>query len=1723
MGAHAAFGAWCSRRVPPQVVGVGVLNVLRGRAKSVDGPASDHWGRASEGVEAKPVRRIVAVLLAGLVLACLGLPEIRQSAQRDPVKPTVTRLSFAPLTHQTPSAPRSVDESAATHTDHVIQPKADAPPPRVAARLTRGSTAHFGLVALTWRGESHDLHAHVRVREQGRWQPWHSLHPSEDAPDAGSPDAARVGQRWGTDPLLTSGSSEGVDVIVTTRGGVRPKDLHVLLIDGKRTTDDISATSTAAARNPFSNAAWADPQAPTIVSRAGWGADETLKSGQPQYSSTIKIGFVHHTVTASAYPQSQAAAQVRAVYAYDTLGLGISDMGYNYLVDRFGTIYEGRAGGIDKAVVGAHTAGFNENSFAVAVLGDFHNKRPTSSTLSSVVNSVGAVAGWKLGLFHRDPMAPVSLVSGGKYGTSRYEAGQVAKMPHTLIGHGDIGATACPGKYLRTQLNLIRQVARASQSPAIWSPQFTPSTWSWSSEAGTTVRATTSDRMDITARIFSPCAPEPVRVLSAKQTKAGDVSITWNGRDDGGNTVPPGRYTIQLSGVTDSGAVPWSTSDVVDIDATATSPLGPCDDIWRIADVGSVVQSVAAMADATAKTMVVASSATDELANAVTAAVMARKLKARLVLADESGLPAASAATLDAGTITRAIVIASTGKLSAAVTALSNRGISVIERVSGATPAAVSIAVLRKGWTKTTSVIAVPVGSTAGVLAAAGAYATNRGLPLLLIAAPKSVPQPTVSAGPSGTASSQSSTPPTTSGPSGGSTTSGSTGATPTGSANSASASSSTTASGSATSATPSASSTPTLAPDLTAALREVGATATVLVGTTALLSPPSFGLLPKPTKVSGNSTASVSLALAKKYKTPVSNVVISNDASAGRGYAVIAALTARPVLLMTTTVWNGTASWLSSAAVKKVALLGSRSAVSPDLVPSILAAVSPSPQPSPSDSTSDSATASPSQSSVSASPTSGIPIAFAVNGAGFGHGIGMPQYGAQAQAIAGRTAKEIVEYYYTGSKVKAVDDTAIIRVNVLHQVSSATFRARGVDSSPSRTSDDPGAALDLTSGEQSSLSAAGDTFTATATTTKSGARLTLQRTDVRGRTTVMGTYSSVLLRWGGTRDPGSAGSNPAYIDIAGPTEGLGDGYGRYRYGTMTISAVTYTSGGKAKAGIEAVNAVRIHDEYLRGIGEVPASWKPAALQAQIIASRGYAISALRGGVKSGCDCNVYDSDQSQVFAGWMREVGYTAAAGLTAQRAPAAVSGSANSQSSSPSATGTKPSASSSSGSASGSGSPSGSATASASASGSPSGSGSSSPSASPTKPVTELPLPDYALGRAWVKAVLATSPNTITGLAATVNGSVIASYFYSTSAGRTENSEDVWTMRLSWARSVPDPWSLDSAVVPARLRSWQTVVSQADASAFFGLRDIVRIDVTSRTAGGAARTLTATSYRGATATGNAVSFRKQFDLKSRWLSSVAPYGGWSQPVTRTPSPSPSGSGSSSASSSVSSSTSVKPSTSPTSSATASPSSSASASSSQPPANSAAIAVVNPPATAVANNTVAFSVKVRRPPVSAVVVIARRTGSQWRAVSQARIRKSGTWTLIAKLPAGSSTLRAEIRRRGAVVVASSTWKVNVVGAPSISAKAPTRAKSGTLFEIQGIVKAAPKGARVQRQLNVNGTWQPRGAVVALTSTSWQMSLRAPNSKGRLTYRVLLLDSAGKVIARSRALTVDVR
>ncbi|WP_223182544.1 peptidoglycan recognition protein, partial [Streptomyces sp. CBMA370] len=187
---------------------------------------------------------------------------------------------------------------------------------------------------------------------------------------------------------------------------------------------------------------------PKIVTRQGWGADERIREKGFVYTKTIKVAFVHHSATGNNYSCSQAPAVLRGIYRYHVKSSGWRDIGYNFAVDKCGNIYEGRAGGVTKPVLGAHTLGFNVDSMGIAVLGTFGSSTPPAAA----VTAVARLTAWKLGLHGIDPKGSTYLVSGGG---NLYKKGTRVRF-HTIAGHRDGFATECPGARLYGRLGSAR-------------------------------------------------------------------------------------------------------------------------------------------------------------------------------------------------------------------------------------------------------------------------------------------------------------------------------------------------------------------------------------------------------------------------------------------------------------------------------------------------------------------------------------------------------------------------------------------------------------------------------------------------------------------------------------------------------------------------------------------------------------------------------------------------------------------------------------------------------------------------------------------------------------------------------------------------------------------------------------------------------------------------------------------------------------------------------------------------------------------------------------------------------------------------------------------------------------------------------------------------------------------------------------------------------------------
>ncbi|NIZ91501.1 N-acetylmuramoyl-L-alanine amidase [Kineococcus rubinsiae] len=311
----------------------------------------------------------------------------------------------------------------------------------------------------------------VRTRVGGTWSAWADLPLNDSEPDPDSLDARTAVA--GSDPLWVGalGSSATVEVRLPA-ADVATAELHVVDAGSSRTLLSADATDTDVETDTDTEIAAGDTDLPpvstlsvarpTINSRAAWGADESLRKGVASYSDTIKACVVHHTADGGSYGRADVAAVMRGMYRYHTVSLGWSDLGYNFVVDRFGGIWEGRAGGTNLPVVGAHAGGFNTDTFGVSMMGDFTSVAPSAETLESVAR----VIAWKLSMYDLSAKGSAVLTSAGG-GTARYKAGTTVTL-RTINGHRDVGFTACPGNVGYTKMDSIRTrvAALLSSAPA---------------------------------------------------------------------------------------------------------------------------------------------------------------------------------------------------------------------------------------------------------------------------------------------------------------------------------------------------------------------------------------------------------------------------------------------------------------------------------------------------------------------------------------------------------------------------------------------------------------------------------------------------------------------------------------------------------------------------------------------------------------------------------------------------------------------------------------------------------------------------------------------------------------------------------------------------------------------------------------------------------------------------------------------------------------------------------------------------------------------------------------------------------------------------------------------------------------------------------------------------------------------------------------------------------
>lgn len=196
---------------------------------------------------------------------------------------------------------------------------------------------------------------------------------------------------------------------------------------------------------------------PAIVSRTQWRADETQRDPHAHYAEGVAAVFIHHTDTPNDYACADVPRTLRNLYTGQTRDQRWGDLGYNFLVDKCGTIYEGRAGGADRPVIGSHTIGFNQGTAGIAAIGTFGRGTPVPAAME---HAIAALAAWKLSLRGIDPTSKVRLTSTND--KSRYTKGTSAEFD-AISGHRDGYATDCPGEALFARLPAIRAMAAGLQ------------------------------------------------------------------------------------------------------------------------------------------------------------------------------------------------------------------------------------------------------------------------------------------------------------------------------------------------------------------------------------------------------------------------------------------------------------------------------------------------------------------------------------------------------------------------------------------------------------------------------------------------------------------------------------------------------------------------------------------------------------------------------------------------------------------------------------------------------------------------------------------------------------------------------------------------------------------------------------------------------------------------------------------------------------------------------------------------------------------------------------------------------------------------------------------------------------------------------------------------------------------------------------------------------------
>jgi len=539
----------------------------------------------------KRAARRAAVFIAAAATVIAGvwaLPRVSSAAAGWAKAPPVRERTVR-LTGGLAVATRAAGEDAGPSQEQALPELKTSPEERAVAPQTPGTVVEpgfrfdmVGLLCDVPPAPGARLTVHLRWSEDGgRWSPWTAVDlevrggargGTDGAGDvADGPDRAAGGPGAFTEPVWV-GSARYVEVRAEASGrrsdpallrGVR---LMFLNTSGDATVSDqlvsaLRSTVATIAGIGAAPAAMAMTEKPAIVTRAEWGADESLRRHAPEYAP-VKMAFVHHTVNANSYTRAQAPGLVRGIYYYDVKGLEWSDLGYNFLIDRYGTIYEGRYGGMTKGVIGAQVLGFNTGSTGIAMIGNFVSATPPAAMMSALKKLLA----WKLDVHHIEPQATARLEC--RY-TRKYTEGEIVAFP-VIAGHRAANWTACPGDGLYRLLPGVRTAVGGMGLPKIYDYRVDLLDLSPNGDGvqeSTRVRFRISETAGWTVAILDGDGTERRRFSGSGQT----VDLRWDGRDDSGTVVGDGPYRV-VAHAEVAGAQARAATATVDVDTVPPAP-----------------------------------------------------------------------------------------------------------------------------------------------------------------------------------------------------------------------------------------------------------------------------------------------------------------------------------------------------------------------------------------------------------------------------------------------------------------------------------------------------------------------------------------------------------------------------------------------------------------------------------------------------------------------------------------------------------------------------------------------------------------------------------------------------------------------------------------------------------------------------------------------------------------------------------------------------------------------------------------------------------------------------------------------------------------------------------------------------------------------------------------------------------------------------------------------